>query len=393
MTILYNGNIVTPTKVLYGYSIVINNERISDIIPNDQVDGKKYAEFYDCSGKYVLPGIIDIHSDVIEKVLVPRKGIIFDSAIALNEIDRQLICQGITSIYHSMSIAETTICDRYRTLNVDVNFRLCDYIFQNKHKYSAHHNFHARFELNSIHSYEGLLVRIQQGKISELSFMDHTPGQGQYKDLDTFRKVIEQQYGKVSSEKSNQIIEKCQKKDKLNNSLLNKLICSANENKIPIAYHDVEFPEQLKWMLLNGLNICEFPLSISVAKEAVKNTMFVVVGAPNIVLGGSHNNNISALELLQNDLANIICSDYYSPSILFSIFKLYREHNFPLYKAVNYATINPAKAMKIDKQFGSITIGKYADIIVVDESENIPRVNLCFIMGKQHLSFTTRSSE
>lgn len=393
MTILYNGYIVTPTQVLSGYSIIIEEEKISDIISNEQVEKNLHNRFYDCTGKYILPGIIDIHSDVIEKVLVPRKGIVFDNAIALNEIDRQLICQGITSIYHSMSIAETTICDRYRTLNVGVNFQLCDYIYQNIHKYSAHHYFHARFELNSVNAYGGLLERIQNGKISELSFMDHTPGQGQYKDLDTFRKVIQQQYGKVSTQKSNEIIQKCQKKDKLDSQLLDELISAAHENNITMAYHDVEFIDQLKWMMANGLMICEFPLNRTVASDAIKNNMFVVVGAPNIVLGGSHNNNISALELLKNDLANIICSDYYSPSILYAIFKLYKEYDFPLYQAVNYATINPARAMKIDKDFGSITKGKYADIIVVDAAENIPRVNLCFIKGKQHLSFEIYSSK
>lgn len=223
--------------------------------------------------------------------------------------------------------------------------------------------------------------------------MDHTPGQGQYKDLNTYRKVIEQQYGNISIEESNKIIQKCQQKDKLSKFLLDNLIYAAKENEIPIAYHDVEFPEQLQWMVLNGLTICEFPLNRSVAIDAMKKNLFVVVGAPNILLGGSHNNNISALELLEKDIANIICSDYYSPAILFAIFKLYKEYDFPLYKAVKYATLNPAKAMKIDRDYGSISKGKYADIIVVDESESIPRVNLCFIHGTQHLSFYTYSSK
>lgn len=196
-------------------------------------------------------------------------------------------------------------------------------------------------------------MRITQGKISELSFMDHTPGQGQYRDFNMYNKVVGQQYGIIFFQKKcNDIIHNCTKKKKLINDLLKNLICVAKETEVPIVYHNAEFPAQIQWMITNGITICEFTFNRLVTVEATKNNMSVIVGVPNIVLGGSHNNNISALELLKNDIANIICSDYYSPSILLSIFKLCKEYNILLYKAVNYTILNPTKAMKIDQYYG-----------------------------------------
>lgn len=106
-----------------------------------------------------------------------------------------------------------------------------------------------------------------------------------------------------------------------------------------------------------------------------------MVGAPNILLNGSHNNNASATELLEHGYANIICSDYYSPSLLTSVFLLPKITHISLPEAVNFATLNPARAVKIDEKYGSIMPGKNADLIVVNNDKDIPRVTLVFIDG------------
>ena len=78
----------------------------------------EYGEIIDCTGKFIMPGLIDIHSDVVENIIVPRKGIIFSNYTALSEVDKELASQGITTMYHSISIANSTICNRKRTLSV-----------------------------------------------------------------------------------------------------------------------------------------------------------------------------------------------------------------------------------------------------------------------------------
>ncbi|MBQ3128166.1 MAG: alpha-D-ribose 1-methylphosphonate 5-triphosphate diphosphatase [Candidatus Gastranaerophilales bacterium] len=379
--VLKNGLIITENEILNGYSIFIEDGIIKKIFPNQSpfyID----ADEFDCKNNYIMPGLIDIHSDVIEKVIVPRKGTIFSNVIAINEIDKQLAYQGITTILHSISFAATTICNNQRTLTLENMFNLCDLIHEQKQNLLINHQFHARLELNTCSIYEKLLLYISEGKFQELSLMDHTPGQGQYRNLDAYRKVIYSQYGKISDEQAEQIIEICKTKPKLDENQLNTLMSIAKENNIPIAYHDVEYKSQIDMMVEKGIKICEFPLNCEVASYASKNNIFSVVGSPNIVLGRSHNNNISAKELIANKHANIICSDYFSTTLLISVFVLFNEKICTLPEAVKLATINPAKAIGIDEKYGSISEGKIADIIIVNNDDEIPKVRATFIKGK-----------
>lgn len=387
--ILFNCNIVTEFEVLVKKAIVISNNIIDEIIDESKVFTYN-AKLINCNGDYILPGLIDIHSDVIEKIIVPRKSVMFDNLIALNEIDRELMLHGITTIFHSISIAESTVCDNKRTLKLDNMFELCDLIGCQRNNLSINHKFHARLELNSINAFNYIYPRLDQGIINELSFMDHTPGQGQYKNIDVFKSVIQQQYGFVSEKRKNEIIDICVNKPKLDLQEINALIFKANEFEIPMAYHDVDSKEQIDWMKKNNIKICEFPLNEDIAQYASEQGMYTIVGAPNIILGHSHYNNANASQLLLNGSANIICSDYFSSSLLLSIFKMNKLFNVPLHLSTNYATLYPAKAVNIGHQYGSIETGKIADLIVVNTSDLIPKVSKVFISGELRLETIAR---
>lgn len=387
-TILKNGLIITENEILKDYSVLIEDGIIKEIFPNQRFFSIDADEF-DCRNNYILPGLIDIHSDVIEKVISPRKGTVFNNTIAVNEIDKQLACQGITTTLHSISFAATTISNNKRSLSLENMFDLCDLIHDQKHNLLINHKFHARLELNTYSIYEKLLLYISEGKIQELSFMDHSPGQGQYRDLDAFRKIIYSQYGKITDRQAEQIIKICKNKPKFDEHQLNTLIIKARENKVPIAYHDVECKSQIDMMVKKGIKICEFPLNSEVANYARKNNIFSVVGSPNIVLGRSHNNNISAKDLISDKSANIICSDYFSTTLLISVFVLFNEKICSLPEAVKLVTINPAKAIGIDEKYGSISKGKIADIIIVNCDDKTPRVRATFVKGKLKILINT----
>lgn len=374
--------IITENAVLNNYSIVIKNEKILQIVKScDVLSTNEDGKIIDCTGLYILPGLIDIHSDTIEKILVPRKGVKFDSEFAIFEVDKQLAQQGITTIFHSISIAETSICDNNRTLKINDMFHLCDLIYDLGRDLLIKHRFHARLELNTTSAYDHIVYNIQSRKIHELSFMDHTPGQGQYRDYRMFEKVINQQYGELSCSQRQEIIKKCRNKPKLDLSKIESLIHIANGSKIPLAYHDVETEEQVDWMISNNFKICEFPLSDHVARHAIKSGLYCVVGAPNVILGHSHYNNVSATELLLNNTANILCSDYFSATLLPSLFKLHQIYNLSLVESVRFASLYPAQALGISDEIGSIKVNKCADIIVVDFSHNIPRVVMTLVNG------------
>lgn len=381
---LINGLIITESEVLTDFAVIIQGKLIKDVLPMDLIKGSD-LELIDCSGQYILPGLIDIHSDMIETVIVPRKGLVFDFATALYEADRQLISQGITTIFHSISIANSTICNRKRTLSVSEMIGIGDAICQYDPELLIHHRFHARLELNTLEAYGDIFQRVQCGKVHELSLMDHTPGQGQYASLDTFKVEIKKQYGEVSNARMSEIIEECQQKPLLSPDKIENLLRLAVDKGIPTAFHDLETENQLLFMKNYGINISEFPLNADIARKATELGLLNLVRAPNIFKGGSHNNNISATELLQNGYAKIICSDYYSPVLLASIFRLPKITKLTLPEAVSFATYYPAQAVGIDNRYGSIKPGKNADIIVVNNNGSVPTVVLTFVDGVNRL--------
>ena len=388
-TALLNGLIVTKNEVLQDHAIVIKDKFIEEIVPVSQYSShtKKDTslDIIDCSGQYILPGLIDIHSDMLETVIVPRKGLVFDLDLALYEADRQLISQGITTIFHSISIANSTICNRKRTLSVSQMVAIGDAICEICPELLIHHRFHARLEMNTIEAYNAILQRVKQGKIHELSLMNHTPGQGQYASLDMFKVEIKKQYGDISDVKIEEIIKACQEKPLLSEMQINQLLHTAIANKIPVAFHDLETNEQLSFMQRYGIRIGEFPLNAEIAANSSNLKILNLVGAPNILKMKSHNNNASAIELLQHKWAQIICSDYYSPALLTAVFMLPKVTTLTLPEAVSYATYYPAMAVCIDNQYGSLIPGKKADIIVVNYDGTIPKVVQTYVDGvKRH---------
>lgn len=389
MLALINGIIVTETHLLEGYVILIKNEYIYSILPKEDFRKLKMnLQIYDCHYNYILPGLIDMHSDVIENLISPRKGIMFDYHLAIHELDRQLLSQGITTIYHSISIASSTICNRERTMGVAEMLLLGRTINQYENDLLINHRFHARLELNCIEAYKDICQMLLNKEIHELSFMDHTPGQGQYVNMKMFDLEIQEQYGNISLQEKMNIIETCRNKPQLSKNQIDTLIINAHNMKIPVAWHDVDSQERLNWMEKVKISICEFPIYNSIADQAHKKGFHCVVGAPNILLNRSHQGNTSATYLIETGNANIICSDYYTAGLLPAIFKLHQEHNIPLYKVVGYATLQPAKALKIEKKYGSITVGKIADLLVVRVSNRkLPEVIQTIVKGKIILTY------
>lgn len=383
-TILSNGLIVLQHEVLQGYAVVLCGEKIEDIVSIEKISHLEgISEHIDCSGLYIIPGLIDIHSDMIETIIVPRKGLVFSNEIALYEADRQLIGLGITTIFHSISIANSTICNRERTLSVPQMIGIGDAINQCDARMLIHHRFHARLELNTVEAFESILNRIKSNQIHELSLMDHTPGQGQYASLDAFKIEIRKQYGDISESQMLSIIKECQAKPLLTSAQISELLECANSMGIPIAFHDLETDRQLLFMKEYGIRIAEFPLSTDISSRAAADGFFNVVGAPNILRKGSHNKNASATELLKNGLAKIICSDYYSPALLPAIFMLPQISQITLPEAISFATYYPAQAVGLDNNYGSIAPGMNADIIVVDAKSTVPKVLMAFVDGEK----------
>lgn len=380
MIAIKNGRIVQPDRILDGKILAIDGDRIHSITEEiPQAD-----KVIDAHGRFITPGFFDIHSDKIEQFILPRPTAQFDFELALKECERELLHLGITTIYHSFSLLKDELFGKspLRTRgNVEKMAALIRDIHNRNHL--IHHRFHLRIEIDNLDAYEIAKAMIAEGLVHEISFMDHSPGQGQYRDLAIYNKTISQYHGREIEELGfEKVLEMHRNKNILSFEQLRELCTLAHEKGIAVASHDDDTVEKLDVNHKIGVDISEFPINIEAAKYANSLGFATVVGAPNILLGGSHSGNMSAAEAIQAGCADILCSDYYPPAILHSIFTMHQKYGVSLPEMVNKATLNPARAMGLEKEYGSIEVGKKADLLVIDILDGYPVITHVLVDGR-----------
>lgn len=383
MYLLTNGQIILEDKIVYHHAVVIENDCISAIIPETELSQYMGYERIDANGGYISPGFVDIHSDYIESIVSPRPTSLMDFNMGIREAERILISHGITTMYHSLSIYKDDGFSHKPIRNPQNVNRLIDAI--NETHTSQHlirNRMHARFEIDNIEEVDQFIRNIEDEKVHLISFMDHTPGQGQYRNLELYRKTIKG-YNDISDVAVEEIISNSAKKDKITLDQIREISQIAIDKNIAVASHDDDEIEKLSLVKSFGTTISEFPTTLEVAKKAREMGLWTIAGAPNVMLGGSHSGNLCATEAIQENAINILCSDYYPPALLHSLFKLSEEGGQDLHEMFQLVTLNPAKAVQIDNQIGSIKEGKKADIIIIEKMDDgFPVVTASFVDGK-----------
>lgn len=381
MYLLTNGKIITEEGIIEGYDILIENDIIKKICKNGEVDSDE-IEVINAYGGFISPGFIDIHADYIENMSSPRPTSIMDFNLSLRETEKVLINTGITTMYHSLSLYGKDIFEN-KPIRSDENvIKLIDTIENTQNKrHLIRHRFHARFEIDNVKGVERLKKYIRDGKINLLSFMDHTPGQGQYRNIETYRKTLKG-YKDVTDSEIDEMIEERQFKDTITSETIEEITHMAKDRNISIASHDDDSFDKIDFIKGIGATISEFPITMDVAKYAREKGMLTIAGAPNVLLGKSHSGNLSASEAIKDNCIDILCSDYYPAAMLHSVFILNEKYNMDLCEMFKLITINPAKAVKIDNILGSIKEGKKADILIIEKLEELPVITSVFVDGK-----------
>lgn len=382
MIAIKNGKIITATGVLDNQILIIDKDRIQGIvntlpkIPMDQV--------IDAHHHYIAPGFIDIHNDKIEQFICPRPTSIMNFDLAMNECERELLLQGITTIYHSLALFKDNFFGTSPLRTKENVMKLADLI-QKRFEQSnlIRHRFHLRIEIDNLDAYDIAKTMILNHKVHEISFMDHTPGQGQYKNLEIYEKTISSYKGKeIETLGFDGVLNYHENKQTLSFEQLKELTELAHQNKITVASHDDDSLEKLMLNKKINVDISEFPITLEAAKHAKKLGFKTVAGAPNILLGGSHSGNMNASHAILENCIDILCSDYYPAAMLHSVFIMNQKEHVPLHEMINKVALNPASAMNINEDYGSIEIGKKADLLLINFENNFPVINQIFVDGK-----------
>lgn len=383
MTRIINGKIVTPEGIARKKELLLKQGKILDICSVRNPAGNQ-CETIDARGGYVIPGLVDIHCDALEFKMSPRPNVTIPQALALSGYEKELLGCGITTQFHGIYWGD--VLEKHRSLKLAQAMikRIVDY----REVGVLHHKIFIRFDIVNCEAKDKLMRLMNKGDVDLLSFQYHLPGQAQFKNLKAFRDYYVQVRG-WTEEELNEFMQApavldLKKKDKLR--VLTGISQTADKLQIPLVSHDDDSQEKIQVMKKMGAKISEFPISLEAALCAGENNMYTVVGAPNIVQGKSSCGNISALTLIKEKAADIICSDYHLPSLLYAAIKLYQEGVLSLPKAVNMITLNPAKAAGL-KGTGAILPGKTADIVIFKLNGRVPEVTRVFIKGRSVYSY------
>lgn len=353
-----SNRVVTPDGVVQG-RVTISGQRIIDI--QTGADNGSYDQ--DWGDDVLMPGMIDIHTDNLEKHFMPRAGTQWDAVGAAMAHDGQMATAGVTTVFDSLSLhGEKNGLDRGKALPMMMDG--VETARQNG-ALRVDHKLHLRCEVSNPSLFDLLDPFMDHKDLSMLSIMDHTPGQGQMGSIDawTAKQVAK---GKTEAEIKAHLNSAMSWRDVDGAPEKRRGVAErANSKGIPLASHDDDSREAVKFAAELGVTISEFPVCFEAAEAAQEYGMVSVMGSPNFVRGGSHSGNASARDILDAGLLHGLCSDYVPLSMLRSAFMMAEApFNMSLDKAISLVAEVPAKMSNLHDR-GKIQPGLRADMLRV----------------------------
>ena len=364
-TYLTNVRVVLADSIIEEGSVLIDDEKIAAINPETVTDD---AKIIDLKGKILMPGMIDLHCDALEKEVEPRANVYFPLDFACAQADKRNASAGITTVYHALSFAHEELGVRNNEFAANVARAV--------HKWQPHglvdNRVHCRYEITDETGLPVLKQLLAEKAMHLISMMDHTPGQGQFKDMAAYRDYLTRTYKKTADE-VDVIVERKLEAATGAFERMQELAFIAHETGISVASHDDDSAERVETMKSIGADISEFPITLEAAIAARAAGMSTIFGAPNILRGQSQSGSMKAIDAIHAGVADCLCADYSPASLIVSIFKIPEISTLDLAAAIRLVTVNPAKAAKLGDR-GEIAVGKRADLVVVGMPGGLPQV-------------------
>ena len=370
--LIVNGRVLLPDGRLAATPLLIEDGHIAGLGIE-----RTGASVFDAQGALVLPGMVDLHGDAFERQLLPRPGVRFPADLALLETDRQMLANGITTAFHGITYSwEPGLRGHDSALD------LIGQIERLRAHLRCDTRIHLRWETFNLDGEPVVAELIRQGRIDLLAFNDHVAdiredilsGKRHKLGVYTHRTGLD-------AEAFHALFQRVEAHAEQVPDAIGRLASLAGEHGIPCASHDDDLMDKRTWFHERGVHLSEFPVDRKVAVLSRQLGNPVILGAPNVVRGGSHCMRLDAAEAAALGLCDVLTSDYYYPAMLSAVFLLVQQGKMRLGEAWSLVSANPARAAGLLDR-GLIQPGQRADLLLVDDSGPLPEVAATLVAGE-----------
>jgi alpha-D-ribose 1-methylphosphonate 5-triphosphate diphosphatase len=364
-TVFSNARIVLPDEIVTG-SLVLRDGKIAGIDAGASRAGE------DMDGDFLIPGLVELHTDHLENHYRPRPGVFWDPLAALHAHDVQIAGSGITTVFDAVRIgSDNDLPDMLAHARELVGAVRTG---RDGGWLRADHFIHLRCELPSHDVVEHFDALANHPSTRLASVMDHTPGQRQFSSLDAYKRFYAKQMGRSPAELQAYLDARLAEHERYSAANRQAIVARARAMGIALASHDDATLAHVEQAEADGVAIAEFPTTLEAAAAAHEAGLAILMGAPNVVRGKSHSGNISATDLVAAGLLDILSSDYVPFAPLQAVFLLPRRiEGLDLPAALATVTANPARAAGLDDR-GEIVPGKRGDLVRVAAQAPLPVV-------------------
>ncbi|MDM7980548.1 MAG: alpha-D-ribose 1-methylphosphonate 5-triphosphate diphosphatase [Rhizobium sp.] len=372
--IFSNARIVLEDRIVDG-SVVIRNGRVAAIDEGASRSGEDFG------GDYLIPGLVELHTDHLESHYSPRPGVRWHMTSAIQAHDAQIVTSGITTVFDCLRMGS----DEDGGFDKGEMRDMADAIqaAERDDRLRAEHLIHLRCEVASDNVLEHFADFENDPHVRLVSLMDHSPGQRQFQTMEQYTLYYKTKRGLTDEQFARFVESRLSLSERYSALHRDILARSCAERGITVASHDDATLAHVEEAKGHGVKLAEFPTSIEAAEASHQSGMSVLMGAPNVVRGKSHSGNIAARDLAKRGVLDVLSSDYVPLSLLHASFVLADEiDGISLPQAVAMVTATPARTVSLDDR-GRIATGLRADLVRVRRDEGVPVIRAVWREGRR----------
>lgn len=373
-TVFTNARLVLEDQVVFG-SLVVRDGVIAEISDQQTATG------VDIDGDYLTPGLVELHTDHLEAHYSPRPGVRWNAVSAIQSHDAQIASSGITTVFDCLRLGS----DEDDGFKVGEMRAIADALAsaREENRLRADHLIHLRCEVSASDVLDHFADFRTDGQVRLASLMDHAPGQRQFQTMEQYTLYYKTKRGLSDEAFAHFVNRRVEASARYSETHRKALAEACSERGITIASHDDATLDHVEEAAGFGVRLAEFPTSIEAAQASHDAGMSVLMGAPNVVRGGSHSGNIAAADLARQGVLDVLSSDYVPFSLIHAPFVLADEiDGLDLPAAIRLVTATPAKTVGLDDR-GSLAVGKRADLVRVRRETGVPVVRSVWRQGER----------